>query len=491
MSHHSDDQLLQAGSDSFWEPGNYKRTTKRIEDGFRLCTDLQTLLQERAEIEKGYAKSLKTWSKKWGELIEKGPEYGTMEAAWKGILTEAERLAEVHLKVKENLCAGEIQQIKTWQKDNFHKTMMQIKERKEMEDLFKKAQKPWAKHLAKVEKTKADYHASCKTEKSAANQERNANADSSLSPDQIKKMQDRVQKTKDDVQKSCEKYEQALQEINKYNPVYMEDMTSVFIKCQEMEETRLRFFKKVLFDIHKSLNISKDPNLPLIYDEFEHTINNADHLKDLRWWSNNHGVNMAMNWPAFLEYTEEFRDIAKGNKSKEALPAAPITLIHQRPVGEELPEYPPPSNNKNTNSINRISATSTTAANNAKNNTTRATNNGGSPKSENAPKSQNVSPPNNRASTITNGTSKSEANPFDEEEWDEGDGENALIDNGEPGVPVIALYDYDGAESDELTFKQGDIFEKLEDEDEQGWCKGRKNGKVGLYPANYVESAPT
>lgn len=37
------------------------------------------------------------------------------------------------------------------------------------------------------------------------------------------------------------------------------------------------------------------------------------------------------------EYTEEFREIAKGNKSKEALPAGPITLIHQRPVGEELP----------------------------------------------------------------------------------------------------------------------------------------------------------
>lgn len=62
---------------------------------------------------------------------------------------------------------------------------MQIKERKEMEDLFKKAQKPWAKHLAKVEKTKADYHTACKTEKSASNQERNANSDNSLSPDQV------------------------------------------------------------------------------------------------------------------------------------------------------------------------------------------------------------------------------------------------------------------------------------------------------------------
>lgn len=64
-------------------------------------------------------------------------------------------------------------------------TMMHIKERKEMEDLFKKAQKPWAKHLTKVEKTKADYHAACKTEKTASNQERNASADSSLSPDQV------------------------------------------------------------------------------------------------------------------------------------------------------------------------------------------------------------------------------------------------------------------------------------------------------------------
>lgn len=63
--------------------------------------------------------------------------------------------------------------------------MLQFKEKKEMEDAFKKAQKPWAKYLGKVNKAKADYHNACKAEKSALNQERNATGDSALSQDQV------------------------------------------------------------------------------------------------------------------------------------------------------------------------------------------------------------------------------------------------------------------------------------------------------------------
>nr|CAD7412507.1 unnamed protein product [Timema poppensis] len=508
MSHHSDDNMLIATSDSFWEPVNYKRTTKRIEDGYKLCGDLMVLIQERADIEKAYAKSLKGWAKKWNDLIEKGPEYGTTEAAWKGVLVEADRLCDLHLRVRDNLCNEVMQQVKTWQKDTYHKSMIQIKERKEMEDSFKKAQKPWSKLLAKVNKAKVDYHTACKTEKSASNQERNATADSSLSPDQVKKMQDRVQKTKEDVQKAKEKYEAALNEINSYNPKYMEDMTEVFNRCQDMEAQRLQFFKNMMFDIHKCLNVSQDPALPQIYEEFYHTVNNADHEKDLKWWSNTHGVNMAMNWPYFevllrispllvlsllsvwachvgdtvpvvacslvQEYTEEFRDIAKG-KSKEAIPG--IMLINQRPVGEDnLHEFPPVNSKvpRGKQAASRVIPTDITA----------------DTKTEqlNSDKGKEKTEAGNRTSTITNGT-RSEANPFEEEEWDE-DGGDALVDTGEPGVPVKALYDYEGAESDELSFKQGEVFEKLEDEDEQGWCKGRKDGRVGLYPANYVEAVP-
>ncbi|OWR51036.1 kinase C and casein kinase substrate in neurons protein 2 [Danaus plexippus plexippus] len=187
MSHHSDEQaLLTVTSDSFWEPGNYKRTTRRIDDGHRLCSELQALVQERADIEKTYAKSLRGWAKKWNDLIEKGPEYGTMEAAWKGGMVEAERLSDLHLSVRDRLVNDVIAQIKNWQKDTYHKSMIQLKERKEMDEAFKKAQKPWAKLLQKVERTRLEYHTACKQERTAQNQERNASGDSSLSPDQVR-----------------------------------------------------------------------------------------------------------------------------------------------------------------------------------------------------------------------------------------------------------------------------------------------------------------
>ena len=137
---------------------------------------------------------------------------------------------------------------------------------------------------------------------------------------QLKKLQDRVAKAKEQVNKCRENYQVALQDINNYNPKYMEEMTNVFEQCQRMEAQRLQQFKDTLFSVQKCLNISEDVvyvfndkypliirlindyltcRLPQIYAEFHHTIENADHEKDLRWWSNTHGVHMPMNWPQF------------------------------------------------------------------------------------------------------------------------------------------------------------------------------------------------
>ena len=39
--------------------------------------------------------------------------------------------------------------------------------------------------------------------------------------------------------------------------------------------------------------------LPRIYDQLRQTINMSDASKDLKWWSQNHGVEMPILWPTF------------------------------------------------------------------------------------------------------------------------------------------------------------------------------------------------
>jgi len=54
------------------------------------------------------------------------------------------------------------------------------------------------------------------------------------------------------------------------------------------------------------------------------------------------------------------------------------------------------------------------------------------------------------------------------------------------GVTARALYDYQAADNDELTFDPEDIITNIDKIDE-GWWRGECHGMYGLFPANYVE----
>ncbi|XP_006162682.1 hematopoietic lineage cell-specific protein [Tupaia chinensis] len=57
---------------------------------------------------------------------------------------------------------------------------------------------------------------------------------------------------------------------------------------------------------------------------------------------------------------------------------------------------------------------------------------------------------------------------------------------GAMGISAVALYDYQGEGSDEISFDPDDVITDIEMVDE-GWWRGRCHGHFGLFPANYVK----
>ncbi|XP_023651294.1 protein kinase C and casein kinase substrate in neurons protein 2 isoform X4 [Paramormyrops kingsleyae] len=434
MSGSYDDSMIDVSSDSFWEVGNYKRTVKRVDDGQRLCNELMNCIHERARIEKAYAMQLTEWGKRWRQLIEKGPQYGTLERAWTAVMTEAEKVSDLHMEVKTSLMSEDFEKIKNWQKEAYHKQMIGgFKETKEAEDGFRKAQKPWAKKLKEVDIMKKAYHSACKEEKLATSRENNSKLENN-NPDAQKKLQDKVEKCQQEVQKMKERYEKSLEELDKSTPQYMENMEQVFEQWQQFEDKRIRFFREVLLEVKSHLDLSANPKFQTVYHTLEDTIKSADVEEDLKWFRSNHGPGMPMNWPQFEEWSIDLnRTLSRRDKKR---PSDGVTLT----------------------GINQASEPA------AKTNDSVA-------------KTQDWSDDDDMGNPFAGKTNGS-GNPFDDEPT-----------SPAVSVPVRALYDYEGQEQDELTFKAGDEFIKIGNEDDQGWCKGLlKDGHVGLYPANYVEN---
>ncbi|XP_067855784.1 protein kinase C and casein kinase substrate in neurons protein 2-like isoform X3 [Heptranchias perlo] len=434
-------------------------------------------LHERARIEKSYAQQLTEWAKRWKQLLEKGPQYGTLEKAWISLMTEAEKVSELHLEVKSALMNEDFEKVKNWQKEAYHKQMMAgFKETKEADDGFRKAQKPWAKKMKEVEAAKKAYHAACKEEKLAISRESASRADTNTNPEQLKKVLDKLEKSKQDVQRTKEKYEKTLDDLNKSTPQYIENMEQVFEQCQQFEDKRLSFFREVLLEAEQHLDLSAT-SYSAVYQELEQTIKSADPQEDLKWFRCVHGPGMPMNWPQFEEWCGDLnRTLSRREKPKKTGDGVTLTSISQ--TGDQASQ---PSKHSS------LSVRSTT-------NSIRSSCN---PFEE----EENGKPVDEKESTITKNVSSYEKNQNYTTEWsddetnnpfscNETNGDNPFDEDHSAGseIRVRALYDYEGQEHDELSFKAGDELIKVEDEDEQGWCKGRlESGQVGLYPANYVE----
>ncbi|TNN63128.1 Protein kinase C and casein kinase substrate in neurons protein 2 [Liparis tanakae] len=445
MSGSYDESMTDVSSDSFWEVGNYKRSVKRVDDGNRLCNDLMSCLHERARIEKSYAQQLSEWGKRWRQLIEKGPLYGTLEQACAALCTEAEKVSELHME---------------------------------------------------MEITKKSYHSACKEEKLAASRENNGKLESSNTPEAQKKLQEKVEKCQQEAQKTKERYQKSLEELDKLTPQYMENMEQVFEQWQQFEDKRICFFRELLLEVKQHLDLSTNHRFQTIYHTLEDTVSATDVEDDLKWFRSNYGPGMPMNWPQFEDWSIDLnRTLSRREKKK---PSEGVTLTGISQTGSDQPVQPAKtSSRRDKNSVSPRGEMCVWCCGNSTEDTTVEEEENEEEEEETAVEQHTTVNHISVNKEEIKTASSTEKTP----DWsDEDTGANPFSTNGdgnpfedEPAAPALsvavkALYDYDGQEQDELTFKAGEELTKIGEEDDQGWCRGRlKDGKTGLYPANYVE----
>ena len=246
-----------ASTQSFWDIGNYRKVVKRVDDSARLTVDLLKMLQERAEIEAKYTKHLNQWSKKWEDSIGKGPEYGTIESACKGVCLEAARLASIHEECQKKL-DDITRRLSDWKSDHYHKSLGSWKETKKAEEGFHKAQKPWARCLDKNNKAKKLFHQLGKELDSLTQQLNTAETSREYPTDQLVKLREKRERCVRDKDRSRERYIETLDDLQHSKKHYIEDMVREFEKCQTFERQRMQFYHNVLVSMKLALDISDD-----------------------------------------------------------------------------------------------------------------------------------------------------------------------------------------------------------------------------------------
>ncbi|XP_060112300.1 protein kinase C and casein kinase substrate in neurons 2 protein-like isoform X1 [Heteronotia binoei] len=388
-------------TNSFWMPSHYHSTVKRLDDGYRVCDQIVACFQDRAKIERSYALQMEEWTRKWRPLVDASPLYGSLLRAWQAFLGASERLSRLHMEMQRALVSEDAARIRSWQHDSYHRKLFGgFKEACELESGFQKAQKPWTKKLKKVEKAKSLYHKACRKEHIAALRESGIQASGGpeVPPDRQRTLREEHQRCSQDANKVRERYEKALQELDRCSPRYMEEMETVFEQGQALEQRRIMFLKGAFLALHRRLDVTAEPSIQAVYADLQQAIEDINDQEDLKWWRNRNGPGMPMNWPRFEGWSpDQERPTVKIKKTKE-----PEKAILR---------------------------------------------------------------------SVTPSQSSAKSAPI-----------------SMSGQRVRAVYDYTGQEADELSFKAGELLTKLEDEDEQGWCKGvTDSGHVGLYPANYVE----
>lgn len=198
--------------------------------------------------------------------MEKNKEYGkNMKSGWQAIITSGEKTSEIHLDIAKKLTEEPDSPIKTidrYNKDNYRKRTIKkykLKKTHEFQQDFINAQKHWADLQKELKAKEKDYEKAVKMNK---DQKRELNRMNSFK-----------------------------NEIKKYEPIYVENLKTVFENTQNFELDRMKTFVNVFKKYHDVFSTCWSENrFKSILKSLLNSIDTIKPEQDLKKWSDNYGA---------------------------------------------------------------------------------------------------------------------------------------------------------------------------------------------------------
>ncbi|XP_025051758.1 napsin-A isoform X2 [Alligator sinensis] len=412
--------------DSFWMPKQYQSTVRRLDNGYQVCDQLVSCFQERARVERTYGQHLARWVQKWRPLVDASPTYGTARRAWQAFLDATERLSQLHGEMQQALVAEEVARMRAWQRDHYHRKVLGgFREACDLENGFRRAQRGWTRKLHKEPLTTLPPQVEkAKAAYHLACRKEHQVAGREAGPPGGPPLAPDRQRA------LREEHQRRTQETHKERQRYEHILAELTRASPRYMEEMEMVFEQGQAQEQRRIAFLKDTLLAL-----QRRLDPTTHP----------GVQATQS-----QLRQAIADISAHDDlawwRREHGPGMPTTW----PQFEAWsPEPGRQSNGMKLGQEEKV------------------------PLQSNSPVLGSVAEP------VPTPPAPPLPAPVPPPMPAPGPGR---------GQRVRAVYDYTGQEPDELSFSAGEELTKLEDEDEQGWCRGvTDGGRIGLYPANYVQ----
>lgn len=427
-------------SSNFWgsefcSTAGFDTLVKRLKEGKRVCQDFEEYIEKRAKLEKEYGEGLMKLARarEWGK-----DEIGSLRKSWEELKTETESYGRVHLNLSQKL------------QEDVYRSLREFRDqqrdiRKKSEDTVKRAARHKQGCYERCNRLHSHYEGKCRDADKAEDGFNRSHSTPTTKPKDLAQAQRKMDTSRTAANNADTAYQEAVRNLEDSRQLWEREMEILCKQFQELEEQRTAFLRHQMWSYSNHLSqctVQDDELCEKVRKVLEECDIDAD--IDLFVRDKATGSERPLSVPYINYYHPTSSDnfgVRPGTAAALSLPPPPGGVagggraspsLYPPPPHKELPPIPPPDDPITSSELVYSSIPETLKMDHA-----------------------------------------------------------ALVEEGYYAAPktmekMIVLYNYEPQGDQELSLREGDVLTIIAKEDDVWWC-GQFKGKVGMFPATYVE----